>query len=69
MRTEAMTISKKQRPHHKPRLGKQHLTHSEDGVDLTLIRWMLSLTPEQRLKALEDNVCALTRLKNGTIST
>ncbi len=24
-------------------------THSEDGVDLTLIRWMLSLTPRERL--------------------
>jgi hypothetical protein len=23
--------------------------YSDDGVDLTLIRWMLSLTPEQRL--------------------
>ena len=23
--------------------------HSEDGVDLTLIRWMLSLTPGERL--------------------
>lgn len=24
--------------------------YSEDGVDLTLIRWMLSLTPEERLQ-------------------
>jgi hypothetical protein len=31
-------------------------THSEDGVDLTLIRWMLSLTPGQRLQVLEDHV-------------
>jgi len=28
-------------------------THSEDGVDLTLIRWMLSLTPSERLASLE----------------
>jgi hypothetical protein len=27
---------------------------SEDGVDLTLIRWMLSLTPAERLRAAED---------------
>jgi hypothetical protein len=27
-------------------------THSEDGVDLTLIRWMLSLTPAERLQVL-----------------
>lgn len=25
-------------------------TYSEDGVDLTLIRWMLSLTPAERLR-------------------
>jgi hypothetical protein len=24
--------------------------YSEDGVDLTLIRWMLSLTPAERLQ-------------------
>jgi hypothetical protein len=27
---------------------------SPDGVDLTLIRWMLSLTPEERLRVLQD---------------
>ncbi len=31
-------------------------THSEDGVDLTLIRWMLSLTPAERLEALQSLV-------------
>jgi hypothetical protein len=30
--------------------------YSPDGVDLTLIRWMLSLTPAQRLEFLEDRV-------------
>jgi hypothetical protein len=41
--------------------------YSEDGVDLTLIRWMLSLTPEQRLDFLEDQVnCVLEiRRLNG----
>jgi len=28
--------------------------YSEDGVDLTLIRWMLSLTPAERLEVLEN---------------
>jgi len=28
--------------------------YSEDGEDLTLIRWMLSLTPEERLMAMQD---------------
>jgi len=29
---------------------------SEDGVDLTLIRWFLSLTPAERLESLENFV-------------
>ncbi len=28
--------------------------YSEDGVDLTLVRWMLSLTPAERLEFLEE---------------
>ena len=30
--------------------------YSEDGVDLTLVRWMLSLTPAERLQFLEDRI-------------
>ena len=29
--------------------------YSEDGVDLTLIRWMLSLTPAERLEIAEQS--------------
>src|SRR5262245_60754103 len=38
-------------------------THSPDGVDLTLIRWMLSLTPEERLFALQNHIDAIRRLR------
>ena len=31
-------------------------THGEDGVDVTLIRWMLSLTPAERLEVLQQFV-------------
>jgi hypothetical protein len=62
-------MTKKQRPYRKRRSPKLRPTHSQDGVDLTLIRWMLSLTPEERIKALEDNLYALARLKNGTVTT
>jgi len=31
-------------------------THSEDGADLTLIRWFLTLTPAERLEALQEAV-------------
>jgi len=27
--------------------------YSEDGIDLTLIRWMLSLTPAERLEVAQ----------------
>ena len=30
--------------------------YSEDGVDLTVIRWMLSLTPAERLHFLEARI-------------
>jgi len=30
--------------------------YSEDGVDLSLIRWMLSLTPRERLEFLEERI-------------
>jgi hypothetical protein len=32
----------------------QRQEYSEDGVDLSLIRWMLDLTPTQRLAAAEQ---------------
>jgi hypothetical protein len=40
---------------------------SEDGVDLTLIRWMLSLTPAERLRAGQDFANSITRLRAGRI--
>jgi hypothetical protein len=42
-------------------------THSEDGVDLTLIRWMLSLTPAERLQVLQQSVQSLLRLRDGKV--
>lgn len=37
--------------------------YSEDGVDLTLIRWMLSLTPGERLEVLQGSVDSLVILR------
>jgi hypothetical protein len=39
------------------------LRDADDGVDVTLIRWMLSLSPEERLAVLQgfaDSVAELT---------
>jgi hypothetical protein len=40
-------------------------THSPDGVDLTLIRWMLSLTPVERLAFLQATVNSLETLRHA----
>jgi len=34
----------------------QILEYSEDGIDVTLIDWMLSLTPPERLSFLQRQV-------------
>ena len=39
------------------------LLYSEDGVDLTLVRWMLSLTPDERLQLLENLVNAINQVR------
>jgi hypothetical protein len=37
--------------------------YSEDGVDLSLIRWMLSLTPAQRLQFLEERINEISAIR------
>lgn len=39
--------------------------YSEDGVDLTLIRWMLSLTPLERLETLQNYAASAWSLRNA----
>ena len=43
--------------------------YSERGVDLTLIRWMLSLTPAERLRVLHQTIRSILRLKGGLSNT
>ena len=38
---------------------------SDDGVDRSLIRWTLSLTPQERMNVLQANADALVRLRNA----
>jgi hypothetical protein len=38
---------------------------SDDGVDLTLIRWMLERTPIERLQAAQQLIDATWVLRNG----
>lgn len=37
--------------------------YSPDGVDLSLIRWSLSLTPSERLAFLEDRIAGILRIR------
>lgn len=37
----------------------------DDGVDMSLIRWMLSLTPKERLKVLQKNRNAMLNLSHA----
>lgn len=43
--------------------NKENATYSPDGVDLTLVRWMLSLTPLERLETLQRTVQSILRLR------
>jgi hypothetical protein len=40
-------------------------TFSEDGVDLTLIRWFLELTPYERLQAAQDMIDTVWMLREA----
>jgi hypothetical protein len=42
------------------------LEPSDDGIDLSLIRWMLSLTPAERLEFPEDQINAILELNGRT---
>lgn len=37
--------------------------YSSDGVDLTVIRWFLTLTPVERLTALEEHLDDLEQMR------
>lgn len=43
--------------------------HDEGGVDITLIRWMLSMTPAERLQTLQQNVRSIMKLRNAKANT
>ena len=39
--------------------------YGADGVDVTLIRWMLSLSPAERLDVLQKNVRSIEELRGS----
>jgi len=53
----------------KASLLEHDLIYSEDGVDLSLIRWMLSMTPTERLQILQQNIRSIMRLRGAKPNT
>jgi hypothetical protein len=56
-------------PMNLPEAGSNEDTYSQDGVDLTLIRWMLSLSPLERLETLQQTVQSILRLRGEETET
>jgi hypothetical protein len=56
-----------------PRMETQPETeaasYSEDGVDLTMIRWMLSLTPAERLEVLQAAANSIIDIREQNAKT
>lgn len=51
-------------PRHSGDMGQ-----TDDGVDATLIRWMLAMTPAQRLDTLQSHVDAVLGIRDGSSET
>ncbi len=47
----------------RPNDAQEEPTHNADGVDLTLIRRMLDMTPAERLRYLEGHIAFLKRAR------
>lgn len=43
--------------------------YGKDGVDLSLIQWMLSLTPTERLQILQNTICSIIKLRGDQSNT
>ena len=57
-----MSASDRQGPGKDRPLAEPLLSEAE-GVDVGLIRWMLSLSPRERLSVLQQNVNSILRLR------
>ena len=45
------------------RMEPELAEYSSDGVDLTLIRWMLEMTPAERLETLQSFIDSISELR------
>jgi hypothetical protein len=56
-------ISRTERPA-RSRQGAEGSSGTDDGVDVTLIHWMLDLDPAERLAALQGAVRSILKLRD-----
>ena len=52
-------------PDHPSPPGGEPTALAPDGTDLTLIRWMLSLSPSERLRVLQAHVEAVEAMREA----
>ena len=48
-----------------PEMVEPSAAYSEDGVDVSLIHWMLELTPKERLEAAQDMIDTVWMLREA----
>jgi len=53
------------RPPAAPRRAKRRRQNPDDGVDVSLIRWLLGMSPAERLAALQGAVDSIAQLRGG----
>ena len=63
--TEPMTDPIDDNPRTTPNSPERPEPAGDHGVDVTLIRWMLSLTPLERLRVTQDTAESILRLRNA----
>lgn len=71
METDAIPPAKRFEPgeppeSHEPPKWPASPRPDEDGVDVTLLRWMLSLTPAERLEVLQQHVDAVEAIRGAS---
>ena len=49
--------------------SEHHPNDKKDGVDLSLIQWMLSFTPTERLQILQQHIRTIMRLRGDKTNT
>lgn len=60
-----MNLMEREPDHGNPHPPRPPASEGSKGVDVTLIRWMLSLTPEERLRVLQERTTAIEAVQEA----